>query len=86
MSATVSHSFSKSKDSNSFHSKQNSFVPGVGTYKDVERAYKNYAVIKKDRTPVILPYKSKGFTDDLVKRSKETPGPGAYYIGPPIKK
>ena len=61
-------------------------MPGVGTYKDVERAYKNYAVIKKDRTPVILPYKSKGFTDDLVKRSKETPGPGAYYIGPPIKK
>ena len=33
----------------------------------------------------ILPYKAKGFTDDLVKRSKETPGPGAYYVGPPIK-
>ena len=88
MSTSVCHSFSKSKEENSVHlrAKQTSYVPGVGSYKDVEKAYSNFVVIKKERTPVIFSYKAKGFTDDIVKRSKETPGPGAYYIGPPILK
>jgi hypothetical protein len=87
MSASISHSFSKSSGSNSIHkrAKDTSFVPGVGTYQNVESAYSKY-MIKKSRTPVIFPYKSKGFTDDLVRRSKETPGPGSYNIGPPINK
>ena len=88
MSTTICHSFSKSTESNSIHqrARQTSYVPGVGFYKDAEKAYKNFTVIKKERNQIILPYKAKGFTDDIVKRSKETPGPGAYYIGPPIKK
>jgi hypothetical protein len=40
---------------------------------------------KMERAAVILPYKHKGFADDLIKRSKEIPGPGAYNIGPPAK-
>ena len=83
-----SHTFSKSKATNAIHlrAKQLSYVPGVGAYKDADKPYTNHTVIKKERTTVIMPYKAKGFTDDIVKRSKETPGPGAYYIGPPIKK
>lgn len=88
MSVSESHAFSKSKAVNAVHmrAKQLSYVPGVGAYKDVDKAFTNFAVIKKERTTVIFPYKAKGFTDDIVKRSKETPGPGSYYIGPPIKK
>lgn len=87
-SASVCHSFSKCKDtSGSIYEKvnQTKFVPGVGAYKDVEKAFSGYHVVKRPRATVILPYKAKGFTDDIVKRSKETPGPGAYYVGPPIK-
>jgi len=87
-SSSVSHSFSKSKEkSGSIYEKvnQTKFVPGVGAYKDVEKAFSGYHVVKRSRATVILPYKAKGFTDDIVKRSKETPGPGAYYVGPPIK-
>jgi hypothetical protein len=88
-SSSVSHSFTKGKDTTgSIYSKvdQTKFVPGVGTYQDAEKAFKEYHVVKRPRAAVILPYKAKGFTDDIVKRSKETPGPGAYYVGPPIKK
>jgi hypothetical protein len=86
--SSESHAFSKSKGKNDSiyqRAKITGFVPGVGAYKELDTAYNNL-VFKKPRTAVILPYKSKGFTDDIVKRSKETPGPGAYYIGPPIKK
>lgn len=88
-STSVSHSFTKCRDTTgSIYSKvdQTKFVPGVGAYKDVEKAFSGYHVLKRPRAAIIFPYKAKGFTDDLVKRSRETPGPGAYYVGPPQKK
>ena len=86
MSASVSHAFPKCKGSNSIHqqARLTKNVPGVGAYKDLEKGY--HMVQKKVRATVILPYRSKGFADDIIRRSKEIPGPGAYYVGPPIKK
>ena len=60
------------------------YVPGVGTYKDLEKA-SNY-VQKKNRLPGIFPYKTSRFTDDVVKSKKWVPGPGSYHIGPPVVK
>jgi hypothetical protein len=59
-------------------------VPPVGSYKNLEKTYQKLN-FKNDRSPIILPYKSKGAFDDCVKRSKQTPGPGSYNIGPPSK-
>ena len=78
--------FSKSKSSSpmDLKAKGGKDVPPVGSYKNLEKTYQNLN-FKKDRTPLILPYKSKGFFDDDVKRAKMTPGPGSYNVGPPGK-
>ena len=60
------------------------YVPGVGTYKDLEKATKS--VEKKPRLAGIFPYKTQRFTDQVVKSKKWVPGPGAYEIGPPRPK
>jgi hypothetical protein len=67
------------------HAEETKDFPAVGCYKNLDNAYIHHVVIKKERSPVIFPYKNKGFADDEIKRAKATPGPGAYHIGPPVK-
>lgn len=87
LNSPIIHSFSRSNSPSpiSKHAEITKFVPGVGSYTNLERAYTRHQVIKKERTTLILPYKIKGFADDLIKHAKEVPGPGAYEIGPPSK-
>lgn len=87
MKSSVSHSFSKSNTPSPLHCKieETKYFPGVGSYQNLDKAYACLNSYKRVRTAVILPYKNKGFADDDIKRSKETPGPGAYNIGPPKK-
>ena len=87
MSSSTSHSFCKSNSpcplySRALATKDN---PAVGSYKDLEKAYTKHQVIKRERTAIILPYKYKGFADDLIKTAKQSPGPGAYNVGRPAK-
>jgi len=77
------HAFSKSNNASPLvkRLKQSKAVQPAGSYKNLARVYQklNY---KRERTPIIFPYKYKGFADDEIKRAKLTPGPGAYNIGP----
>lgn len=57
-------------------------TPGVGSYKGAENAQIKYTKAKT-KAAVIFPYKAKGFTETVMKNSTNTPGPGAYNIGPP---
>ena len=88
MISTVSHSFSKSRTPSPLYQQGelNKLLPGVGSYQNLEKAYTKHQIIKRERTTVILPYKSKGFADDAIKRAKEVPGPGSYNIGPPVNR
>lgn len=77
------HTFSKSKNAspNEKRIKQSKEGPPVGSYKNLARVYQKIN-FKRERTPIIFPYKYKGFADDEIKRAKLTPGPGAYNIRP----
>lgn len=80
------HSFSRSNNSSPIDHKvkMSKAVPPVGSYKNLAKVYQKLHY-KQQGTPIILPYKHKGFADDDIKRAKLTPGPGAYQIGPQIK-
>lgn len=64
----------------------NKHVPGVGNYKETDRAYSNKIVIKKDRTAYIGKYKYTRFTESVSKEKQWVPGPGSYNIIPFAKK
>jgi hypothetical protein len=85
--STVSHSFSRSNSPSPLYQRayDTKEIPGVGFYQDVEKVYTNNRILKKNRTPVILPYKHKGFLDIEIQKAKGVPGVGAYHIGPPKK-
>ena len=85
MPAPITHSFSKSNSPSPLHNSKNSNFPTVGSYREVEKGYDKVVKFTRQRTAVILPYRNKGFLDDMMRRSKETPGPGAYNVGPPSK-
>ena len=72
--ATTNHALAAS-------AKTAKLVPGVGSYKGLEKATK--FVQSKGRLASIYPYKTSRFTEQLVKSKKWVPGPGAYNIGPP---
>ena len=55
----------------------------VGSYKDVDLAYKNSIVLKKNRIPTFFPYEFPRFTEEIARRRSWVPGPGSYNIGPP---
>lgn len=61
-------------------------IPPVGFYKNIDLAYTKNIIFKKNRSPVITPYKIKSQLDELQKISATIPGPGSYNIGPPIRK
>ena len=61
------------------------FIPGVGAYQESDNAYKKYSITRA-RAAVIFPYNIKRFTETIMDKSKNTPGPGSYDIIPPIKR
>lgn len=87
METRPKYSFPKTKLPSSMTSKSLSkhATPGVGAYKESDKAYFKH-LTKKTRTALILPYKIQSFTDMIIKQSSQTPGPGAYNIIPPLKK
>jgi hypothetical protein len=80
--------FAKAKIPSFFHQKAQStkFVPGVGEYKDSDRAYKNNIIIHKERVPYISKYKFTRFTESASKSKSWVPGPGSYDVVPYSKK
>ena len=87
MECRPKYSFPKSKTPSSMNSKNltKNMTPGVGAYKESDKAYFKH-LTKKTRTAIILPYKLKTYTDMIVKQAAQTPGPGAYNIIPPLPK
>lgn len=81
------YTFSRSKTPSIYHLKalKNKSIPGVGSYKEPEVAYSKF-MLKKERTPIIMPYKIKRFTEMVIENSKKIPGPGAYENVLPMKK
>ncbi|CAG9322589.1 unnamed protein product [Blepharisma stoltei] len=80
--------FPKSNPPNAIHRRAatTKFVPGVGAYKDVEKAYTGHIVKRKERIPFISPYKFTRFSDAEAKNHNWVPGPGSYEIMPPMRK
>ena len=74
--------FGKSKLVNTFqmHAQSKKFVPGVGAYKDSDRAYKSNIVWRKERVPFISNSKLVRFTESAGKEKQWVPGPGSYNI------
>lgn len=81
------YSFSRSKTPSMYQIKaQNSkAIPGVGAYKGSDNAYMKFS-LRKERTPLIMPYKIRRFTETIIENSKKMPGPGSYDIIPPLAK
>lgn len=75
---------SKQKRDSYFHVRAQStrYVPGVGAYKDTDRAFHNHIVWHKDRTPHISKYNFTRFTESVAKDKQWVPGPGSYNIIP----
>ena len=73
------------KDSISTTARFSRFVPGVGHYKERERAYTSHTVVRKERMPFISKYSFTRMTEDAAKKKKWVPGPGAYEILPPAR-
>jgi hypothetical protein len=61
-------------------------VPGVGNYKDLDKAYTKHVVVEKSRTTKITQYKDTRFTEQVMKDKKWVPGPGSYDPIPFAKK
>ena len=80
-------SFSRSKTPSMYEvqASRKKNIPGIGTYKNSDSGFLKYRVTRS-RAAVIYPYKVTTFTDSVIKKSRETPGPGAYEIIPPLKK
>ena len=83
MISSPKYTIPKSKTPTTSNAKQfsNNDTPGVGSYKESDKAYFKH-IIKKTRAALILPYKLKSFTDFIQKRASQTPGPGTYNIYP----
>lgn len=77
MAAVPKYSFPKSQTYKNLPNK--TFTPGVGSYKDPNKAFFSN-MVKKVKAAIILPYKLKSFTEVAMKNSKNVPGPGAYNI------
>ena len=60
-------------------------VPGVGSYQNMDAAYKN-VVFRRARATTFLPSKFVRFADEHTKSKQWVPGPGSYNIGPPAKR
>lgn len=60
------------------------FVPGVGHYKDTDKAYTSFVLQHKDRMPFISKSKDVRFTEDFMKSKTWVPGPGSYELSPPL--
>jgi hypothetical protein len=80
--------FGRSNVPSMFHQQAQSkkYVPGVGAYKDVDRAYKNNIILPKTRVAVITKDNIQRFTDTASKEKQWVPGPGSYNIIPYSKK
>ena len=76
--------FAKAKIPSVFHQKAQStkYVPGVGTYKDSERAYTSNIILHKERVPYISKYQYTRFTEKVSKDKQWVPGPGSYEVVP----
>jgi hypothetical protein len=87
MNNSISHAFSRSNSPSVImkRAEDTKNVPAVGSYKNLDCVYKSERIYRNDRSVIILPYKHKGFAYDEIQRSKDTPGPGAYNIGPPAR-
>jgi hypothetical protein len=59
---------------------RNKWVPGVGQYKEKERAFTSYVLEHRDRMPFISKSKDVRFTEDFMKQKNWVPGPGSYDI------
>lgn len=81
------YTFSRSKTPSLYGIKalKNNSVPGVGFYKESDSAYMKFS-LRKEKTPIIMPYKIRRFTETVIENSKNSPGPGSYDIIPPIAK
>ena len=81
---TPDPAISKQKRESYFHQRAQStrHVPGVGNYKETDRAFHNHIVWHKDRTPHISKYKFTRFTESAAKDKQWVPGPGAYNVVP----
>ena len=73
------------KDSFSTLARSSRYVPGVGHYKERERAYTSHTVVRKQRMAYISKYSFTRTTEDEAKKKKWVPGPGAYEILPPSR-
>jgi hypothetical protein len=80
------YSFSRSKTPSVYHVKalRAKAIPGVGAYKNSDTAFNKFS-LRRDRTPIIMPYKIKRFTELVIENSKKVPGPGAYENVLPMK-
>jgi hypothetical protein len=86
MTSGPKYSFPKSKSRKNASTKGiQEFTPGVGSYKNADTAFFKH-LKQKTRAAVILPYKLQSFTDSVVKRASQVPGPGAYSLVPELKK
>ena len=56
------------------------FVPGVGHYKDREKAFAKNIVVSKGRMVYISKCKGIRTIEDEANKKKWVPGPGAYNI------
>lgn len=81
------YTFSRSKTPSLYEIRalQSKAIPGVGAYKESDNAYMKFS-LKKQRTPIIMPYKIRRFTETVIANSKNSPGPGSYNIIPAIAK
>lgn len=61
-------------------------VPGVGNYKELDKAYTKHVVIKRSRTTKITEYKYTRCTEQAAKDKQWVPGPGSYDPVPFRKK
>jgi hypothetical protein len=74
--------FGKEKLQNTFEkaAARKKYVPGVGSYKDTEKAFKSNIVWHKDRVPFISKSKFTRFTEQASKDKQWVPGPGSYDV------
>lgn len=80
MNTSPKYSFPKSTRNKP---KQRQSTPGVGSYREADKAYLKYSM-KKVKAAVIFAHKIPSFTESVIKQSAGVPGPGSYNIGPPI--
>lgn len=80
LTSSKSYSIPKSQTQHAIVDRANrsKYIPGVGTYKDMDKAYSNNLVWKKSRVAGIFPYKTSRFTDEVIKNKSWVPGPGTY--------